>query len=133
MIEEEYLTVYTVLQINNNHFKKRMDSQDIQNLSNEDITDIIEAIKSKINFINGMSSSNVEEIYEMYNIDSYIISKEELYEFANKYVNKRINNSKIIKSIFFESFKNHYPTCLECDITLNIPLEDIYNAYNKKQ
>ena len=29
MIKEEYLTVYTVLQINNNHFKKRMDSQDI--------------------------------------------------------------------------------------------------------
>lgn len=131
--EDEYLQLEIVLQTD--HIKKlksHMTLEDIKNLSDDYLSYIMKELKFIIELKNCFASSNVEYIYELYNIDSYDISREELYSITANYLKKRINNPNIIKSlnfIFLDPKTLHYE---ESYITFNILLEDIYKAYKEK-
>ena len=129
--DDKYVILQICPQIENvaQYLKKEMTLKEIKEVPDNFDIYLLKCIRSELSIPRNLASSNISCMYDVYkNLDSYILSPEDLYEGASKYLLPRIDSTRIIRAIEFYEFNLKCKIYEECHIQLNILLRNVYTS-----
>jgi len=129
--DDKYVILRICPQIENiaQYLKKEMTLKEIKEVPDNFDIYLLKCIKSELSISRNLTSSNISCIYDLYeNLDSYILSYEDLYEGASNYLLPRINSTRVIRAVEFYELNPKCGIYEECHIQLNILLRNVYKS-----